>query len=210
MNTSLLDQIKREVGLAPAEVKPLQKRASVDSVVTEINEYLASDTLSGFITQMEKTAGVQVSEDIKSFVTSAEERGVSEDEIINFIFEKKGYQIPRDVDVRHKDLLNKSANYISELTDRMAVMNDSMELVKVAMDMVQSDHIAPFTSYDDLMEKMSELANEGDPELLKRASEIAKKRFPDFGKVANNKRGVATSATDRYLEALMKLNQGEE
>jgi hypothetical protein len=208
MNT-LLDQIKREVGLEPAKAPEVHKSASVDSVVNEINAYLASDTLSNCIADLEKVAGVRVPDEIKTFVASAEERGVPEDEIINFIFEKKGYQIPRDNDSRHRDLLHKAANYIMEANDRMAVMNDSLELVKVAMDMVQSDHVAPYTSYDDLMEKMSELANEGDPELLKRAAEIAKRRLPNFGKVANNKRGVAMSATDRYLEALLKINQGE-
>jgi len=207
MNTTLIDQIKREVGLAPAP--EVQKTASVDSVVNEINAYLASDTLSNCIVDLEKAAGVRVPDEIKTFVASAEERGVSEDEIINFIFEKKGYQIPRDNDSRHRDLLNKAASYIMEANDRLAMMNDSLELVKVAMDMVQSDHVAPYTSYDDLMEKMSELANEGNPELLKRAAEIARKRLPGFGKVANNKRGVAMSATDRYLEAMLKINQGE-
>jgi hypothetical protein len=209
MNNVLLDQIKREVGLAPAEAAPVtQKRASVDSIVEEINEYLASDTLSNVIVQLEKTAGVRVPDEIKTFVSAAEERGTSEDEIINFIFEKKGYRIPKDNDSRHRDLLNKAANYIGEVNERLAVMNDTMELIKVAMDMVQAEHVAPFTSYDDLTEKMSELATEGDPELLKRAAELARKRVPNFGKVAN-KRGVAMSATDRFLESLIRLNQGE-
>lgn len=209
MNNVLLDQIKREVGLAPAETtRVVQKRASVDSIVEEINEYLASDTLSNVIVQLEKTAGVRVPEEIKTFVASAEENGTSEDEIINFIFEKKGYRIPKDNDSRHRDLLNKAASYICEVNERLAVMNDTMELMKVAMDMVQAEHIAPFTSYDDLTEKMSELAAEGDPELLKRAADLARKRVPNFGKVAN-KRGVAMSATDRFLESLIRINQGE-
>jgi hypothetical protein len=37
---------------------------------------------------------------------------------------------------------------------------------------------------------------------------LARKRVPNFGKVAN-KRGVAMSATDRFLESLIRLNQGE-
>lgn len=209
-----IDQIRREIGLYQEPDNGLKKEASrsnsfVDPVVKEINEYLSNHTLSRFVDEIEKTANVKIQSEVKNFIQKAEENGVDETQIIRFIMEKKGYSVPYDTNDDARSILHKSANYITELTNKIAVLNDTLELVKIAMDLVQQEHIAPFTSYDELTEKMSELAKEGDPELLKRAAELSKRKIPSLGKVATGKKSVASTAMERYLEALTKINEGE-
>lgn len=85
-----IEEIRKELKLQPVIQKEasLQKKASGDSLATEIDTYLQSQTLGVFIDQIEKEAGVSVPDKVKQFIATASQDGHSEEEIINFIKEK--------------------------------------------------------------------------------------------------------------------------
>ena len=88
--TTSIEEIKKELDLSAPLGKEaaLQKKAFYNPVAQEIDDYLNTQTLSQFCDQIEKEAGIKVPAATLAFITQAEARGVSEEEIINFIKEK--------------------------------------------------------------------------------------------------------------------------
>jgi hypothetical protein len=198
-----LNTLAKEVGLL--EPSAMQKTSSVqevikDSVYAEIMAYLKEDTLSNYL---EKEASVPA--DVIQFVRHAEENGIPESEITEYLLEKKGYKFsaPESTPV-HNVLLEKAADRISHLEKRFDVMDTQLEMIKVAMDLVAAGECAPFTDFDELTNKVAKLIHDGNPEIVKKAVELYQNRFPSMGKISSTAAGGGT-ARERFESTLVSL-----
>lgn len=196
-----LNTMAAEVGLL--EPSAMQKTSTVtvkDSTYAEIMTYLKNDTLSNFLA---KEASVPAS--VIQFVRSAEEDGVPESEIAEFLLQKKGYQIANvEQTPVHNVLLEKAADRIAHLEKRLDVNDAQLEMVKVAMDLVAAGECSPFITFDALTEKVAHLIKDGNPEIYKKAVELVQNRFPSMGKVSSTVAGGGT-ARERFESQIATL-----
>lgn len=198
-----LNAIAKEVGLYEPQAE-LQKTSSKEvvkeSLYNEIMEYLKNDTLSNYL---EKEASVPA--DVVQFVRRAEESGIPESEIADYLLQKKGYQISTHEETPASTvLLEKAADRIAYLEKRFDVMDTQLEMVKVAMDLVAAGECSPFTNFDELTEKVAKLIQDGNPEIVKKAVELYQNRFPSMGKVSSTASGGGT-AREKFESQLANL-----
>lgn len=198
-----LNAIAKEVGLYEPQAE-LQKTSSKEvvkeSLYNEIMEYLKNDTLSNYL---EKEASVPA--DVVQFVRRAEENGIPESEIADYLLQKKGYQISTHEETPASTvLLEKAADRIAYLEKRFDVMDTQLEMVKVAMDLVAAGECSPFTTFDELTEKVAKLIQDGNPEIVKKAVELYQNRFPSMGKVSSTASGGGT-AREKFESQLANL-----
>lgn len=197
-----LDHIAKEVGLLDGvQAAPMQKTSSVkDTTYHEIMEYLKNDTLSSFLEKEASAPG-----DVVKFAREAEERGFSEQEIADMILEKKGYEIPAGDDTpQHRMLLEKAADRIQQLEMKNELVEKQLELVKVAMDLVEAGGSSPFSSYDELTDRVANLIKEDNPELIKVALRLYNGKYPSAGSVSTRPSGGST-AKEIFESSLSQL-----
>lgn len=176
------------------------KEVVKDSLYADIMEYLKNDTLSNYL---EKEASVPA--DVVQFVRKAEESGASESEITDYLLQKKGYQVSTSEQTPvYNTLLERAADRIAYLEKRFDVMDTQLEMVKVAMDLVEAGECSPFTNFEELTEKAARLIQEGNPEIVKKAVELYQHRFPSMGKVSSTASGGGT-AREKYESTLANL-----
>ena len=201
-------QIAQSVGLIPAKKEEVQKQASVElnPVVSQIDDYLSGDTLSSYISEtLEKKAGYNVSEELKNFVAAAEQQGVSESEVVDQVFQKFGYKMPEITEEERieKDLLIKASAEITRLEKVASKLMDQVDMMKVAMDLVEADETSPYKSFDELVEQTVELMKSASPEVLKQALELKRDSITGIGKVASKpSSNKSLTAEERLLERL--------
>ena len=202
-------QMAQSVGLIPE--KQVQKRASVvielNPVVAQIDEYLKLDTLSGYIDNIEKR-GYDVSEELKDFVKSAEQKGVDESEVIDQVFQKFGYQMPEtsEEEQLEKDLLIKASAEITRLEKVAHELMNQVDMMKMAMDLVEANEISPYKSFNELAEQTVELLKSASPDVIKQALEL-REGIPGIGKVASKpSSNVKLTAEERLLERLQNIS----
>lgn len=201
-------QIAQEVGLISKTEKPVEKQAAVElnPVVSLIDDYLKQDTISNYLVSLEKTAGIDVPQDIKDLVAQAEERGDDELSVVGQIFEKKGYKLPDFPEEKHieKDLLIKASAEITSLNDMCINLMDQFDLMKSAMDLVEVNQISPYKSYGELAEQTLELSKTASTENLMEAIRIKREELPGIGKAASRPSSNSKQSPEqRYLNTLL-------
>jgi len=209
------DQMAQEVGLKEPK-KEVQKKASpveLNPVIEQIDAWLASDKLSTHIEEFEKKAEIEVSEELKSYVKTAEEQGLDEKEIVDNVFQKYSYKLPEITEEERveKDLLIKASAEITRLEKVATKLMDQVDMMKFAMDLVESNQIAPYKSFNDLVEQTAELTKSASIDTLKEAVKLRVSELPGIGKAASGPSSkVKQTPEDRLLERLQNAKSSND